>query len=350
MVDSGVNPQTANKEEIQEAWKKYWTRQLLSIPGGVVKELTPTEKARFEMMGAKAKEMGLTTKQTAELRRAGESPWTGLRQDQLDELFADVPAQKLWRYLRPIGLTSESRPYWEDYIQLKVERETLRGDPDNPTEGSRIYKERQLDTALKAGRISPREWKSLYRQNYADYISQVKGLEIAYPLAMKTEQDWEAYRELLGWDEQVRHPDDTKLDEYYEVMESSKFEDDLGVFDYDAYRRTEQQFFSGLSPDTISYIKSRKDRYKTPMRAAYTRDMEKVQPYYDLQDAILKQYPPEIAAAIDYALASPDPAIQRAILIDYPQAMIALRRIRVAKAQLRAQNPEMDRILRFWSS
>lgn len=350
IVDMGENPQDASKEVIQDAWKKYWTRQLLSIPGGVVKELTLTEKARFDMMGAKAKELGLTKKETAELRAAGESPWAGLRQDQLETLFADIPAQKLNRYIRPIGLTSQSRPIWEDYIQLKVERETLRGDPENPVEGSRIHKELALDAALRAGRISPREWKSLYRQNYADYVSQMQALERAYPQAPKTEGDWEAYRDLLGWDEPVRHPDDIKLDEYYEVMESSKFENDLGEFDYDAYRRAETTFFQGLTPETISYIKSRKDRYKTPFRAAYTRDMEKAQPYYDLQDAVLAQYPPEIAMVIQYALASPDSAIQRAILINHPDAMIALRRIRVAKAQFRAKNTELDRILRFWSS
>lgn len=350
MVDAGVNPQDATEEQIQVAWKQYWTRQLLSIPGGVVKEMTPTEKARFDMMGEKAKELGLTKKQVAELRAAGESPWTGLRQDQLEVLFADIPAQKLNRYIRPIGLTSESRPIWEDYIQLKVERETLRGDPENPAAGSRIYKELELDKALRTGRISPRTWKSLYRQNYAEYISQITALERAYPQAPKTEQDWEAYRELLGWDEPVRHPDDIKLDQYYTVMESSRFENDLGEFDYGVYRKAELAFFSGLTPDTVAYIKSRKDRYKTPLRVAYTRDMQKVQPYYDLQDAILSRYPPEIAALIEYALTVPDPAIQRAVMVGSPEALIVMRRIRVAKAQLRARNPEVDRILRFWSS
>jgi len=349
-VDMGYNPQDASTEVIQDAWNKYWTRQLLSIPGGVVKEMTPTEKARFEMMGEKAEKLGLTRKETAALRAAGESPWTGLRQDQLETVFADIPAQKLNRYIRPLGLTSESRPIWEDYIQLKVERETLRGDPENPKEGTRIRKEMKFDAALRAGRISPRAWKALYRQNYADYISQMQALERAYPQAPKTEQDWDAYRDLLGWDEPVRHPDDIKLDEYYTVMESSNFENDLGEFDYDAYRKAEATFFQGLAPETVAYIKSRKDRYKTPTRAAYTRDMQKAQPYYDLQDAVLAQYPPEVAMVIEYALASPDPAIQRAILIGRPEAMIALRRVRIAKAQLRAQNPEMDRILRYWSS
>ena len=350
IVDMGYNPQDAPVEVIKDGWTKYWTRQLLSIPGGVVKEMTPTEKARFDMMGEKAEEMGLTRKEAAELRRAGESPYTGLRQDQLEVMFADIPAQKLNRYIRPIGLTSESRPIWEDYIQLKVERETLRGDPENPQRGSRIYKELELDKALRTGRISPREWKSLYRQNYADYISQIKALERTYSQAPKTEQDWEAYRKLLGWDEPVRHPDDIKLDEYYTVMESSNFENDLGEFDYDLYRRAELTFLQGLSPDVVAYIKARKDRYKTPLRAAYTRDMEKVQPYYALQDAILAKYPPEIATTIEYALTSPDPAIQRAILISNPQAMIVLRRIRVAKAQYRASNRDVDRILRYWSS
>ena len=350
IVDAGYNPQTASKEVIQDAWNKYWTRQLLSIPGGVVKEMTPTEKARFEAYGEKAAEMGLTRKQTAELRRAGESPWTGLRQDQLESLFADIPAQKLWRYIRPVGLTSQSRPIWEDYIQSKIERETLRGDPENPQEGSRIYKELELDAALRAVRISPREWKSLYRQNYADYFSKTVQLEKDYPLAPKTEEDWEAYRELLGWDTPVRHPDDIKLDEYYTVMDSAHFEDELGMFDYSAYRKAEQQFFAGLPQDTIDYIKARKDRYKTPLRVAYNRDMEKVQPYYSLQDSILAQYPPEIAALINYASKVPDPAIQKAVMASNPQALIVMRRIRLAKSRLRLRYPDIDRILRFWSS
>ena len=352
IVDMGYNPQTASKEVVQDAWKKYYTRQLLSIPGGAVKEMTPTEMARFEAINEKSKELGLTKTQRVTLRQLGESPFTGLRQDQIEAIYADVPAQKLWRYIRPWGLTAESRPIWEDYIQFKLGRETLLygSDPDNPAEGSRLYNERKFDTALQRGRISPREWKALYRQSYADYISRVKQLGIDYNLAPKTEADWEAYRQMLGWDEPVRHPDDIKLDEYYMVMDSSQFENDLGEFNYDAYRKAEMQFFAGLSPDTLAYIKSRKDRYKTPLRSAYSRDMEKVQPYYDLQSAVLAQYPPEIAQIIEYALATPDIAIQRAILINYPQAMIALRRINVAKQQWRAKNPEADKILRYWSS
>uniref|UniRef100_A0A6M3KKB7 Large polyvalent protein associated domain-containing protein n=1 Tax=viral metagenome TaxID=1070528 RepID=A0A6M3KKB7_9ZZZZ len=352
IVDMGYNPQTAPKEVIQDAWKRYYTRQLLSIPGGAVKELTPTELARFEAINEKAKEMGLTKEQRVTLRELGESPFVGLRQDQIEAIYKDVPAQKLWRYIRPSSLTAKSKPIWNDYIQLKLGRETLLygADKDNPTKGSRLYNEFQYDKALQSGRISPREWKSLYRQSYANYLSQVQQLETDYKLAPKTDQDWEVYRELLGWDEPVRHPDDIKLDEYYDAMDSSNFENDLGEFDYDAYRKAEQQFFSGLSPDTVAYIQSRKDRYKSPLRATYSRDMKKVQPYYDLQDAILAQYPPQTAALIEYALTVPDSAIQRAVMVGNPQAVIAMRRIRLAKDQLRRKNPEMDRILRYWSS
>uniref|UniRef100_A0A6M3KEB5 Large polyvalent protein associated domain-containing protein n=1 Tax=viral metagenome TaxID=1070528 RepID=A0A6M3KEB5_9ZZZZ len=352
IVDMGYNPQDAPKEIIEKAWDRYYTRQLLSIPGGAIKEMTQTELARFEAINKKAEGLGLTKAQRATLREAGESPFTGLRQDQLQALYEDVPAQKLWRYIRPWNLTAKSKPIWEDYIQLKLGRETLLygKDPDNPTEGSRLYKERQYDKALQSGRISPREWKSLYRENYANYISQVQALEKAYDQAPKTEADWEAYRKLLGWDTPVRHPDDVKLDNYYDVMDSSNFENDLGEFDYDKYRQTEAQFLQGLSPDAVSYIQSRKNRYKTPLRAAYGRDMEKVQPYYDLQNAVLAQYPPQISQVLEYALASPDATIQRAILINYPEAMIALRRVRVAKQRLRIQNPELDRVLRYWSS
>lgn len=352
LVDMGYNPQTAPKEAIQEAWEKYYTRQLLSIPGGAVKEMTPTELARFEAINQKAKDLGLDKTQRASLREAGESPFTGLRQDQLEAIYKDVPGQKLWRYIRPSGLTAKSKPIWDDYIQLKLGRETLLygADKDNPTKGSRLYNEQQYDKALQSGRISPREWKALYRQSYANYIAQVQQLEQDFPNAPKTEADWEAYRQLLGWDEPVRHPDDIKLDEYYKFMDSSNFEDELGMFNYDAYRMAERQFFTSLSPETASYIQSRKDRYKSPLRAAYSRDMTKVQPYYDLQNAVLAQYPPEIAAIIDYASGTPDPAIQRAVLSSSPQAIIAMRKLRIAKDKLRAQNPELDRILRYWSS
>jgi hypothetical protein len=352
IVDMGYNPQTASKEVIQKAWEKYYIRQLLSIPGGAVKEMTPTEMARFEAINQKASELGLTKQQRVTLRELGESPFTGMRQDQLEAMYEDIPASKLWRYIRPYGLTAKSRPIWEDYIQLKLGRETLLygSDINNPTKGSRIYNEQQFDKALRSSRISPREWKSLYRQNYAEYISKVEQLEADYKLAPKTDQDWEAYREMLGWDEPVRHPDDIKLDEYYETMDSSNFENDIGEFDYDAYKKAEQQFFAGLPQETIDYIKARKDRYKTPLRAAYSRDMEKVQPYYSLQDAILSQYPPQIALLIEYASTVPDPAIQKALMAGNPQALIAMRRVRLAKSQFRLKYPDIDRILRYWSS
>lgn len=352
IVDMGFNPQDAPDKVIEAAWDKYYIRQLLSIPGGAVKEMTDTEMARFEAINQKSKDLGLTKQQRVSLRQMGESPFVGLRQDQIEAIYEDVPAQKLWRYIRPWGLTSKSKPVWDDYIQLKLGRETLLygADKDNPTKGSRLYKEQQFDKALQSGKISPREWKSMYRQSYSDYISKVEQLEIDFPEAPKTEADWESYRELLGWDEPVRHPDDIKLDEYYKVMDSSKFETELGQFDFNAWKKAESTFFQGLSPDTALYINSRKDRYKTPLRSAYSRDMKKVQPYYDLQDAILAQYPPEIANLIKYALTTPDPAIQRAVLMSNPISLIVLRRIRLAKQRLRIQTPEIDRILRFWSS
>ena len=354
IVDMGYNPQDPDlpKEVIQQAWKNYYTRQLMSIPGGAVKEMTATELARFEAINEKAKDMGLTLGERAKLRKMGESPFTGLRNDQIEAIYKDIPAQKLWRYIRPSGLTAESKPIWDDYIQYKIGRETLLygKDKEEPTEGSRLADELKFDKALRTGKISPREWKSLYRQNYADYISRVEQLKTDYPLAPQTEEDWERYRELLGWDAPVRHPDDIKLDEYYEHMDSSKFEDELGMFDFDAYRKAEMEFLSGLSADTIDYIKVRKDKYKTPLRAAYGRDMKKAQPYYDLQDSVLAQYPPEIAVLIEYATRMPDPAIQAQILRMNPMAIIALRRIRLAKAQMRFKDPELDRILRYWSS
>jgi hypothetical protein len=352
IVDMGYNPQTASKEVIQEAWNRYYTRQLLSIPGGAVKEMTPTEMARFEAINQKASELGLTKEQRVTLRELGESPFTGMRQDQLEAMYADIPASKLWRYIRPYGLNARSRPVWEDYIQLKLGRETLLygADVNHPTKGSRLYNEQQFDKALRAGRISPREWKSLYRQNYAEYVSKVQQLESDYKLAPKTEQDWEAYRQMLGWDKPVRHPDDIKLDEYYSVMDSSNFENDLGEFDFDSYKKAEQQFFAGLPQETVDYIQSRKDRYKTPLRFTYSKDMEKVQPYYSLQDAILAQYPPEVAQLITFVSTVPDPAIQKGILMGNPQALILMRRIRMAKSQFRMKNPEIDRILRYWSS
>ncbi len=352
IVDMGYNPQTAPKEIIERAWDRYYTRQLLSIPSGAVKEMTPTELARFEAINQQSKAMGLTKAQVSTLQESGESKYTGLRQDQLDTIYKDIPAQKLWRYIRPYGLTAKSKPIWQDYIDMKLGREELLygTDPTNPTKSSRLANEQNFDKALQSMQISPKEWKSLYRQNYQEYIDKVQQLETDYPLAPKTDTDWEAYRELLGWKEQVRHPDDIKLDEYYKEMDSAKFENDLGEFDYDAYREAEQQFFQGLPQETIDYIKSRKDKYKTPLRAAYSRDMAKAQPYYDLQDAMLVQYPPEISTLIDLASKSPDPAIQRAIMVGNPQALILMRKIRLAKAQLRAKNPELDRLLRYWSS
>ncbi|KKL26391.1 hypothetical protein LCGC14_2395760, partial [marine sediment metagenome] len=244
IVDMGHNPQTASDEVIKAAWDKYYIRQLLSIPGGAIKEMTPLEMSRFHATNRQAEKLNLSQEQEVTLRQMGESRFVGIRQDQMEALYAGVPANKLWRYIRPWGLTAKSKPIWEDYIQVKLGRETLLygADKNNPTEGSRLYKEQQYDTALTTGRISPREWKELYRNNYADYISKVQQLEASNPLAPKTDEDWEAYRELLGWDEPVRHPDDIALDNYYDVMESSKFENDLGEFDFDAYGKTEMDY------------------------------------------------------------------------------------------------------------
>jgi hypothetical protein len=140
-----------------------------------------------------------------------------------------------------------------------------------------------------------------------------------------------------------------KLDEYYKELDSSKFTDETGSFDYNSYRNAEQQFLSTITPDQVSYIQSRKDRYKTPLRATYSNDMAKVQPYYDIQDQVLAQYPPDIKQLIEYAQQF-SPVIQKAYLARSPQALLAMRKVRLMREQYRTQNPSIDRILRYWNS
>lgn len=352
LVDMGYNPADPKLPTgvIQDAWKKYWVRQLISIPAGAVQELSPTEKARFEAINKETEKLGLTKEQAGALRAKGESLFIGLRQDQLEGIYKDIPAQKLWSYIRPAGLTKETRPIWEDWIKVKYGIDQLRGDKENPQRDSKLFKEREIDKELLSGAISAREWKALYRQNTQKYSNSVEQLYLEHKLAPRTKEDWEAYRTQLGQETSPRHPDDMALDEYYQRMDSKNFENPLtGEFNYKAYKQEEADIFKSLSPETISYIKSRKDKYKTPLRAAYTRDMEKVQPYYAIQDLILEQFPPQIAQVIDKASSSPDPAIQKAYLMGNPMAILALRRIRLAKSQFRMQNPELDKILRFWT-
>jgi len=351
IVDMGFNPQTATPEVIQAAWNKYYTRQLWSIPGGAVKTMNPTEKARFQAMNQKAKDMGLTKEQRTTYRDLNESPFTGLRQDQLEAVYKDIPAAKLWRYIRPAGLTAESRPIWQDYIKLKLEREKLLygSDPSKPDKGSRLYVEQAIDRSLRTGKITPREWKALYRQNYDEYKNRVDEATKLYSKAPKTDADWESYRKMLGWDTPIRHPDDQKLDAYYDELDSSKYTDEAGAFNFDGYRTAEQNFLATVTPEQAAYIQSRKDRYKTPLRATYSNDMEKVRPYYDIQDQVLAQYPPDIKQLIEYAQQF-SPVIQKAYLARSPQALLALRRVRTMKDQYRTQYPNIDRILRYWNS
>ena len=351
IVDMGFNPQTASPEVIKAAWDKYYTRQLWGIPGGAVKEMNPTEQARFQAMNQKAKDMGLNKEQRTTYRDLNESPFTGLRQDQLEAVYKDIPAAKLWRYIRPSGLTTESRPIWEDYIKLKLEREKLLygTDPNKPDKGSRLYTEQAIDRSLRTGKITPREWKALYRQNYDEYINKVDEATGIYKKAPQTDADWEAYRKMLGWDTPVRHPDDIKLDEYYKELDSSKFTDEIGSFDYNKYRDAEQKFLSTVTPEQAAYIQSRKDRYKTPLRATYSNDMVLAQPYYDIQDQVLAQYPPDIKQLIEYAQQF-SPVIQKAYLARSPQALLALRKARLMRDQYRTQHPNIDRILRYWNS
>ena len=367
IVDMGYNPQDLEnlpKSVIQDAWKRYHTRQLLSIPAGAVKYWTDTERAYWEATSEKMKEMGLTKAQITEFREAGISPFVGLRQDQLEAIYEDVyakvPKARYLRYVRPVALSQTTAPAWEDYIRLRIERETLRGDPKDPLPGSRLYKERIIDNQLKKGLISPREWKLKRRQMYSEYIYAVEQAEKDYPLAMKSPEDWEAFRQLLGWKTPVRHPDDQMLDLFYRSIDPQNFEDDIGTLDYDAYRKAEQDFYKGIlpngttftppSPDAISYIQSRRSRYKTPMELIYQRDMELTQAYWDIEDMILSHISPDLAAYIKQALAAPDSAIQKVMLQRNLQALMIIRAIRQAKETYRRNNPQVDKVLRYWSS
>lgn len=356
MVDAGLNPaELAVKSaagdatataQIQAAWKRYYIRQLASIPFGTLRSFTQTEQERLDAINKKVEAMGISPEQQAAYRAAGESPLVGMRQDQIDAFYSDIPAEKLVKYIRPANLTPESAPYWDDYVQLKIQRQDALD--------ARIAREQQLDTQLQTNKITPREWKALYRTSYQTYVDQVGAFEKDYPKAMKTEADWTAFKNLIGSTISPRNPDDIALDNYYTALDTSNGQFDNpdvpGEFDYAKYRTAEQQFLSTLSKGTQDYINSRKNKYKTPLRVAYTQDMAKAQPYYDIGDAVLSQFPVEVQNIINYAMNYPDPAIQKTILSRSPTAMLALRRVSQAKAQFLVKNPSIAQILRYWNT
>lgn len=351
LVDAGFNPADPNLPDvvIQDAWKRYYIRQLASIPLGTMQVLTDSEKARLEAMDKTVEGLNIPKEQLQNLRSNQSSAFIGLRSDQLETLYKDIPEEKLWKNIRPSGLTAKSSPYWNQYVQMRFEKSQLLGDPENLQPGTRLYKESQFDKQLREGKITPSEWKELYRQSYADYSSRIAQIEKDYPLAPKSDEDWVSFQQMIGWSTPVKHPDDIALDQYYKELDSAKFTNDLGEFDYGSYKQAEKEFLSGLSPDTTSYIKSRKDRYKTPLRAAYSRTMESLQPYYDLENLVKSQLDPKTAGILDAAQNAPNDALQRFILQRSPQATLALRKIRILRLQYRRANPSIAQALDYWS-
>jgi hypothetical protein len=347
MVDEGVDPVKATTQQIQSAWKRFYTRQLASIPGGAVKEMTTTEAARYEYINKTQKEMGLTSAQIRAFKQTGESAFTGLRQDQLDAIYKGIPAEKLWRNIRPVGLTQKTEPYWNQYLQLKSEKEDLRGTAENPSPSSRIGVQKMLDSALLAGKIDASTWRDLRRENYQHYSDRIEQLNADYPLAPKTDEDWESFRKLLGWEQSVRHPDDIKLQEYYDTLDNSLFENGLGQFDAQLYNAEKDKFMEPLAESTRTYIQNQANKYKTPLEVAFAKDSETLQPYWAVEDTILSNLDPSIAAQIQ-ALGQYDSSIQQIIIGSNPYLSIILRRIRMARQRMEMYNPEISRALLLW--
>ena len=345
MVDKGINPASATTEQIQSAWKQYYSTVLASIPAGTVKPFTATEQARLNAINAKVQKMGLTPEQQNLYKQAGESPLVGMRQDQIDAFYSDIPGEKLMSYVRPAGLTPETEPYWNDYVNYHLQQqEALQ---------TRESTETQLDNDLTAGVITPSAWKEGYKQSYASYTGSIDSFQEAYPKAMITSAQWDAFKKLTGSNINPKNPDDIALENYYNTMDASNTQWDdpnTGIFNASAYQAAQTKFLNQYPEETQKYILSQKDKNMSPLRLAYTQDMATVQPYYNLQTMVESKFPAEVSTILNYALKTSDTATQNAILSANPQALLCYHQINLAKTQYLIQNPTVSQILRYWNS
>ena len=345
LVEMGVDPTKATDEETGKALRKVGERDLAGIPFGAVKVTLPKAKERQDEIAANIERVtGFTPDMQLSLRNRGDNPLSGLRNDQIQTIFATDDEADFYQHIRPLFLKKSQEAVWETTRAYNID---LRRALDRRKATIAAAEERLRDGAINP--ISPERWKRLVSDAYNQYAGAIESLQHPdgmYATALKTSADWDEFNKELG-KERIRHPDDLAFQRYMEEVDADDYTDAAGDFDVRAWRKTQDAFRESVDDDTWAYIQSRLRKNKSPLELERQLSLEAYQEYFEMVVPVIKRFKnsEELQRIYDEYDAQPFRNVRDAMADANPDLKEAIRIITLVKQALRKRNPEMEAFL-----
>ena len=148
------------------------------------------------------------------------------------------------------------------------------------------------------------------------------------------------------------NPMDVLRREYYKIMYSNDMYDQYGNYRFDLADQREEQFVSMYGQSSIEYIQSFGGiKWEEPQELKMLRQARQVlKPYWDIETKVWEQMPPQLKQVADQIsnLENYNPTEAKRLLVQYPQIVMARRRIAFLKKQLKMQNADIASALRMF--
>ena len=134
---------------------------------------------------------------------------------------------------------------------------------------------------------------------------------------------------------------------YYEIMYSPAMYDQFGNYNFDEADRVTELFRQKYGQEVIDYVKEFEGgqaKWVEPSAMKALRESKRVlKPYWDIEDQIWAQYPPEYKQIADQIkqLERSDPVSAKRLQVQYPAVLWARRLIAQMRKQLKARDPQV---------
>jgi hypothetical protein len=150
------------------------------------------------------------------------------------------------------------------------------------------------------------------------------------------------------------NPLDMATDIYYKKMYAPEMYDQFGKYDFEKADIVEDWFVRTYGQDALDEVSSigTSKWAGTPELVAYNEAQKTLTPYFQIEDMVWAELPPNIKMIVDQIeiLERKDPTQAKKMLYQYPQIVYARKQIALMKKQLKFKRPDIAQALKTWYS
>lgn len=282
----------------------------------------------------------------------------GLLRDELTQKTFGMSWVELGRTqgeLAQVQLTKSS-PELQKAEQVAEEALSKREDEVNKTwtnwrkEGEVIEQTYQKDITLAVQEFEQTGGGTTFRNKVDDAALVRRKMYAARQINPQYTDIQKSFAQPLTAEQTARiNPADLARREYYNIMYSPDMYDQYGNYNFDEAEKREQYFIQKYGQGYLDYINEYAGiKWEEPTALKeLRRARETLKPYWDIEDRVWAQYPPQVRQAADQiqTMSQGDARAEKLLLFQTgygPQILYARRLIALLRKRMRLEFPQVD--------